>query len=154
MDKIDKKILKLLQSNGRISNQDLADKVALSPSPCSRRVKQLEDEGYIEKYVTLLNPEKLGLQLSIIVLVGLDGHDAEKMSSFHKKMQALPEVVQCYLITGQEADYVLKVTVPSLKDYQSFLLEKLTCIKGVSSVRSSFILNSIVDKTELPLDHV
>src|SRR3990172_900623 len=98
MDRIDKKILEILQSNGQITNQDLAEKVALSPSPCLRRVKQLEDEGYIVKYVALLSPEKVGLSLTIMVLVGLDSHAADKMSSFENSIASFPEVSQCYLI--------------------------------------------------------
>jgi len=152
MDRIDKKILEILQSDGQISNQDLAEKVALSPSPCSRRVKQLEAEGYISKYVALLDPEKIGLTLTIIVLVGLDGHEPEKMSGFENSIASFPEVIQCYLIAGQAADYMLKVIVRDLKHYQTFLLDKLTRIKGVSNVHSSFALKSVVDKTTLPVD--
>src|SRR5437867_1987164 len=103
IDRIDRKILEILQSDGHISNQDLAEKVALSPSPCLRRVKQLEDEGFIVKYVALLNPEKIGLSLTIMVLVGLDSHASDKMSSFEKSIASFPEVSQCYLITGQAA---------------------------------------------------
>lgn len=135
----------------RINNQDLADQVALSPSPCLRRVKQLETEGYIHKYVALLNPEKLGLQLTIIVLVGLSTHDPKKMAAFEQKMSDLPEVTQCYLITGHTADYILKVVASNLGEYQTFLLNKLTRIDGVKNVHSSFVLRSIVDKTELPI---
>ena len=151
IDRIDKKILKILQSNSRISNQELADKVALSPSPCLRRVKQLEEKGYISKHVVLLNPDKLGLQLIIMVLVGLDSHSPAKMGQFEKSIRLLPEVMQCYLITGQSADYFLKIIVPDIEHYQSFLLKKLTRIDGVANVVSSFVLQSIVDKTELPL---
>ena len=95
LDRIDKKILQILQADSRISNQDLAEKVALSPSPCLRRVKQLEEQGYIEKHVALLNPEALGLQLTILVLVSFDSHAAAKMRSFEKAIAALPEVIQC-----------------------------------------------------------
>lgn len=152
LDRIDKKILDLLQNDGGISNQDLADKVALSPSPCSRRVKQLEDEGYISKRVALLDPKQIGLDLVILVSVGLDGHTPEKMAGFEEKIVAFPEVVQCYLITGQAADYLLKVVVPDLNYYQSFLLNKLTRIKGISSLHSSFVLRRITDTTALPLE--
>ncbi len=152
MDRLDKKILELLQADSKISNQELAEKVALSPSPCLRRVKQLEDEGYIRKYVALLNPEKLGLSLAILVSVGLSSHDPKKMARFEEIMQALPEVVQCFLIAGQAQDYLLKVVVANLNEYQTFLLKKLTQIDGVKNVHSSFVLRSIVDKTELPLN--
>ena len=154
MDNIDKEILNELQADSQISNQELADRVALSPSPCSRRVKQLEDAGYIEKYVAILNPKKVGLPLSIIVLVGLDSHEAKTMSNFEKCVEALPEVVQCYLIAGQQADYMLKVVVPDLDSSQRFLLKKLTTIKGASNIRSSFVLRNVIEKTTLPLDHL
>ncbi|QMT60882.1 MULTISPECIES: Lrp/AsnC family transcriptional regulator [unclassified Legionella] len=154
MDRTDKKILDILQSNCQINNQELADMVALSPSPCLRRVKLLEDNGYIKKKVALLEPEKLGLKLSVIVLVGLNSHQPAVMSQFEEAVRFLPEVVQCYLITGQSADYVLKVIVPDLNAYQSFLLDKLTRINGVTSVQSSFILRTICETTTLPLDHL
>ena len=153
MDRIDKKILELLQLDAQISNQDLAEQVALSPSPCSRRVKHLEEEGYISKYVALLNPEKLGLELTIMVAVELDTHDSKKLQQFEKKIATMSQVTQCYMITGQAADYMLKVMVPTLNDYQSFLLNKLTVIDGVSNVHSSFVLRRIVEKTALPLKY-
>ena len=154
LDRIDKSILEILQENSDISNQELADKVALSPSPCLRRVKRLEEEGYISHYVAILNPEKINLDLSILVSVCLSGHDPAEMEKFEKTVVALPQVVQCYLIAGQAADYMLKIVVPSLNDYQTFLLNKLMRIKGVNNVHSSFILRSIVDKTSLPLSSV
>jgi len=154
MDKIDKKILETLQASGRISNQELADKVSLSPSPCLRRVNQLEEEGYIDRYTALLNPEKIGLSLTIIILVGLKNHDPKIMSHFEKMMESSPEVLQCYLIAGQSADYMLRVVVPSLNEYQTFLLNKLTQINGVNSVHSSFVVRNIIEKTALPLKYI
>jgi Lrp/AsnC family leucine-responsive transcriptional regulator len=154
IDRTDKKILGILQANAQISNQDLAEQVALSPSPCLRRVKLLEENGIINKQVALLNPERIGLALTVIVLVGLNSHQPKVMNEFEEIMRLLPEVIQCYLITGQQADYLLKVIVPDLKTYQSFLLGKLTGINGVSSVHSSFILRTIYDTTALPLDHL
>ncbi|MFZ4076841.1 MAG: Lrp/AsnC family transcriptional regulator [Legionellaceae bacterium] len=154
MDRIDKHILTILQSNGRISNQALADEVALSPSPCLRRVKQLEEDGYIRQYVALLDTSKIGLQLMIMVSVGLNSHDTKKMQHFEETVASLPEVVQCYLVAGQSADYLLKVVVADLDAYQAFLLKKLTLIEGVHQVQSSFVLQRIVDKTSLPLDYI
>jgi Lrp/AsnC family leucine-responsive transcriptional regulator len=154
MDRIDKKILSLLQTNSQQSNQELAEKVALSPSPCLRRVKQLEEDGYINKYVALLNPEKLGLQLTVFVTVGLSTHDPKKMVAFEQVMKSLSEVVQCHLIAGQAADYLLKIIVPDLTAYRSILLDKLTRIDGVSNIHSSFVLQTIIDKTTLPLNHL
>ncbi len=154
MDRIDKKILTLLQDNGRLSNQELADEVALSPSPCLRRVKALEDEGIIQKYVALLDPESLSLQLTVMVSVGLDRHTPERMRQFESAIKKIPEIIQCYLITGQAADYLLKVIVSNMQHYQKVLLERITQIDGVTSVHSSFVLQKIVDKTNLPLDFV
>ena len=154
MDRIDKKILEILQNNCQISNQELADLVALSPSPCLRRVKLLQDNGYIKKQVAILEPEKLGLKLTVIVLVGLNTHQPAIMREFENTVRFIPEVIQCYLITGQSADYLLKVIVPDLNAYQEFLLSKLTCINGVSTVHSSFILREICDTSALPLDHL
>lgn len=154
MDRTDKKILELLQSNCHISNQGLADKVSLSPSPCLRRVNQLEEAGYIRKYVALLNSEKIGLQLNIIVLVGLTDHEPKKMAAFEKMMEITPEVVQCYLIAGQSADYMLRVLVPSMDEYRDFLLKKLTQINGVSNVHSSFVVRNVIEKTALTLKHL
>lgn len=151
MDRIDKHILELLQQNSKISNQELADMVSLSPSPCLRRVKQLEDNGYIDRYVALLNPKKLGLELTIMVSVGLSSHDHKIMTSFEGMIKTFPEVVQCHLIAGQAQDYMLKVVVSNLDDYQEFLLNKLTQIEGVRNIHSSFVLRSIVDQSSLPL---
>ncbi|MCH9769333.1 MAG: Lrp/AsnC family transcriptional regulator, partial [Gammaproteobacteria bacterium] len=139
VDQIDKRILQILQDDGQTTNQELADKVALSPSPCSRRVKLLEDEGYIDKYVALLNPEKLDLQLTVMVSVGLSNHNRENMADFESKIQTIPEVIECALLTGQSADYLLKVIVPNMQEFQKFLLDKLTAIKSVSNIHSSFV---------------
>lgn len=154
IDKTDKKILEILQTNAQISNLELAEQVALSPSPCLRRVKLLEENGIIQQQVALLDPQKLGLTLTVIVLVGLNSHKPNLMKEFEENMRLLPEVVQCYLITGQQADYLLKVIVPDLQTYQAFLLGKLTRINGISSVHSSFILRTICETTALPLDHI
>ena len=154
MDRIDKKILEFLQDNCRITNQELADLVALSPSSCLRRVKLLEEQGYIRKQVALLAPEKIGLNLTVIISVGLNNHHPNVMKGFEESIRHLPQVVQCYLVTGQSADYLLKVIVPDLNAFQAFLLEKLTRINGVDTVHSSFILRNIADTTALPLDYL
>jgi Lrp/AsnC family transcriptional regulator, leucine-responsive regulatory protein len=154
IDKTDKKILELLQNNGKISNQTLADNVALSPSPCLRRVKQLEDEGYIQRYVALLDHDKIGLGLTVIVLVGMSTHNPKLLNHFESVIKSLHEVVQCYLIAGQDQDYILKVIVPNLDAYQIFLMKKLTQIEGVRNIHSSFVLHRVVDKTALPLNQL
>ena len=153
MDRQDKKILMMLQDNGRLTNQELADAIALSPSPCLRRVKLLEDQKIIRRYAALLDPETIGLHLTAMVSVGLDKHSPQKMRQFEIVIKKIPEVMQCYLVTGQAADYLLKVVVSSMKHYQKFLLEQITQIDGVASVHSSFVLQPIVDKTALPLDY-
>jgi Lrp/AsnC family transcriptional regulator, leucine-responsive regulatory protein len=154
MDKIDKRILDNLQTNARINNQDLAENVYLSATPCLRRVRQLEEKGIIKQYVTLLNPQKINLNLSIIVMVGLDGHESKKMNDFELAISRFPEIVQCYLLVGQKEDYMIKVTVPDLNHYQKFLLNKLSKINGVKTIHSSCILNEIIDRTELTLKYI
>jgi Lrp/AsnC family leucine-responsive transcriptional regulator len=154
LDRTDKRILEAMQHNARISNLELADKIGLSPSPCSRRVKQLEDEGFIHRHVTLLNQHKLQLKLIAMVQVSMDRHTPDRFENFESKVISWQEVLECYLITGQTADYLLKVIVPDMDAYQEFLLGKLTRIDGVSGVQSSFVLRKAVDKTDLPLTHL
>nr|WP_237444364.1 Lrp/AsnC family transcriptional regulator [Sinobacterium norvegicum] len=154
LDRTDKRILKLMQLDGRISNLELAEKVGLSPSPCSRRVKQLEDAGYIDRHVTILNSKKLALRLTAMVSISMDKHTPERFENFERHIEQYPEVIECALITGQTADYLLKVVVPDMDYYQQFLLGKLTRIEGVTGVQSSFMLRSIKSTTALPLDYV
>ena len=154
LDKLDRRILKELQRNGRISNLELAEKIGLSPSPCARRAKQLEDEGFIKGSVTLLNASKLELKLIALIQISMDRHTPDRFEIFEKKIMSFPEVVECLLITGQSADYQLKVVVPDMEYYHEFLLNKITRIEGVSDVHSSFILREVLNTTELPLDHL
>ena len=154
IDRTDRRILDEIQKNARISNLELADKIGLSPSPCSRRVKQLEDGGFIDRHVTLLNQAKLQLKLTAVVQVSMDLHTPERFENFEALVSAWPEVLECYLITGQSADYLLKVIVPDMDHYQEFLLGKLTRIDGVSGVQSSFVLRKAIDTTVLPLHHL
>lgn len=154
LDRLDQRILDELQRDGGLTNQQLAERVGLSASPCSRRVRALEDAGVIRRRVTLLDHRKLGLSLTVIVLIGMDRHTPERFASFEEQVAAYPEVQECYLITGQEADYQLKVVVPDMDTYQEFLLNRLTRIPGVSGVHSSFVLRRVIDNTELPLAYV
>lgn len=154
MDRYDRHILEELQQDGRISNQVLADRIGLSPSPCLRRVRQLEEDGIIDRYVTLLKPDKLGLKLTALIQISMDRHTPERFENFERQIQSFPEVQACYLITGQAADYILKVVVPDMDAYQEFLLGKLTRIEGVSGVHSSFVMRKVVDSTALPLGRV
>jgi Lrp/AsnC family leucine-responsive transcriptional regulator len=154
LDRYDLNILALLQKDAHLSNQELAERIGLSPSPCSRRVKQLEDDGYILRQVALLDRKKLGLSLTAYVLIGMDKHTPERFEHFQEVIRSCPEVLECSLVTGMDADYQLKVVVPDMDHYQKFLLGRLTRIEGVSSVRSSFVLNQVVSSTELPLEHL
>lgn len=147
LDKFDKRILEELQANGRISNQELADRVNLSPSPCLRRVKQLEEQGIIRAYAALLDAKKLGLTLLSFIQISMDKHTPERFVAFEEAIAGHPEVLECHLITGQSADYLLKVIVKDMDAYQHFLLDKLTRIEGVTGVHSSFVMKSPVDKT-------
>ncbi len=152
LDRIDKRILVLLQNNSRISNLEIADKIGLSPTPCSRRVKRLEKSGLIDRHVTLLNPEALGLNLTAIISISMDRHTPDRFESFEKAVNIMPEVLECSIVTGQDADFLLKVVVKDMRHYEKFLLGSLTRLEGVSGVHSSFVLRDIIKKTALPLD--
>ena len=152
LDRTDKRILRELQINGRVSNQELADKVGLSPSPCLRRVKQLEDEGIIEGYAALVNASKLGLKMMALIQIRMDRHTPERFEEFELTIKDYPQVLECILITGQSADYQVKVIVKDMEEYQDFLLKKITPLPGVSDVHSSFILRQVMHTTALPID--
>lgn len=152
LDRIDKHILGLMQQNGRISNLELADQVGLSPTPCSRRVKRLEESGLITGHVTLLDPKGLGLNLTAIVGIAMDRHTPDRFESFEKAISTMPEVIECSIVTGQTADFLLKVVVRDMEHYEKFLLGYLTRLDGVTGVHSSFVLRDLVKKTALPLD--
>lgn len=154
IDAFDLRILETLQQDGSLSNQEVADRVGLSPSPCSRRIRQLELEGIIEQRVVRLAPAKLGLDLSVLIHIRMDRHTPERFDNFESVVGEYPEVQECYLITGQEADYQLKVIVPNMDEYQRFLLEKITRIEGVIGVHSSFVLRKAIDTRRLPLKYV
>ncbi|PCJ30387.1 MAG: AsnC family transcriptional regulator [Gammaproteobacteria bacterium] len=152
LDRIDKHILKLMQINGRISNLELADQVGLSATPCLRRVKRLEESGLIERHVTLLNPEALGLNLTAIIGISMDRHTPDRFENFETEIATMPEVLECSIVTGQAADFLLKVVVRDMRHYEQFLLGHLTKLSGVSGVHSSFVLRQVVNKTALPID--
>ena len=153
LDRLDRRILALLQEDGSITNLELAERVGLSPSPCSRRVKQLEEAGIIDRRVTLLTPKPLGLNLIAYIQVSMDRHTPKRLENFQERIATYPEVLECSLITGQAADYLVKVVVPDMDAYQEFLLGKITRIEGVTGVQSSFVLRNVVNKTALPLDY-
>lgn len=152
LDRTDRRILTLIQQDARISNLELADKVGLSPTPCSRRVKRLEESGIIRGHVTLLDQSELGLKLTAIVGINMDRHTPDRFAEFEAQVQQYPEVIECNIVTGQVSDYLLKVVVPDMEYYEEFLLGRLTRIEGVTGVHSSFVLRSVIDKTQLPLE--
>jgi Lrp/AsnC family leucine-responsive transcriptional regulator len=151
LDKFDKHILEVLQNEGRIHNQDLADRIGLSASPCLRRVRALEESGLITAYRAVLNARKLGLTLMALVHISMDVHTPERFAHFEGSVQVLPEVLECLLITGQDADYQLKVIVRDMDHYQDLLLNKITRIEGVTGVHSSFVMRRVIDNTRLPV---
>lgn len=151
LDRTDRRILTLMQQNGRISNLELAEKIGLSPTPCSRRVKRLQDSGIIRRHVTLLDEKKIGLGLKAIVAVSMDRHTPERFDNFETKIREFPEVIECSIVTGQEADFLVTALLPDMSYYEEFLLGRLTRIAGVTGVRSSFVLRKVIDRTELPL---
>ena len=153
LDTIDARILTELQSDGGLTNAELAERVGLSPSPCLRRVKLLTDAGVIKKRVALVDGNAIDLKVSVFIHVTLEKQIEENLSEFETAIEARPEVVECYLMTG-ESDYLLRVVVPDLEAYERFLMEHLTRIPGVSNIKSSFALNQVKYSTALPLDHL
>jgi len=151
LDRYDRRLLELLQENGRLTNQELADRIGLSPSPCLRRVRALEESGLIAGYRALLDARKLGLTLTALIHISMDRHTPERFANFEAAVAGMPEVLECLLITGQEADYQLKVVVKDMDAYQQLLLDRITRIDGVTGVHSSFVLRKVVERTALPL---
>jgi len=150
MDRTDFKILHYLQNNGRISNAELADLVGLSPSPCLRRVKALEQAGIIKRYAAIVDAKAVGLPISIFVNVSLQRQERSSLEKFEEQIAKYAEIMECYLMTGS-FDYVLRIVVPDLDSYERFLADKLTRTPGVANIQSSFTLKQVVYKTELPL---
>ena len=151
LDRYDLQILNILQQDGRISNQELADRIGLSASPCLRRVKALEEAGLIIGYHAVLDAKKLGLSLLALIHISMDQHTPERFNKFEAMIAEIPEVLECLLITGQDADYQLKVIVKDMDAYQDLLLNRITRISGVTGVHSSFVLRQVINKTALHL---
>lgn len=150
LDGIDRRILRVLQENGRIQNVELAEKVGLSPSPCLRRVKLLEESGVIERYVALLDASKVGVGLTVFARVWLTGQDAETVEHFVAEVKRLPEVVECHLMTG-DCDFMLRIVAADLEAYRQFQVDHLTRIAGVQSVKTDVPMQKIKLTSELPL---
>jgi Lrp/AsnC family transcriptional regulator, leucine-responsive regulatory protein len=151
LDRYDRRILEELQRDGRISNQELADRIGLSPSPCLRRVRALEESGIIRGYAALLDAKALGLNLMAILSISMDKHTPDRFERFDTAVAAIPQVLECLLITGRDADYQLKVIVRDMDAYQELLLNTITRIEGVTGVHSSFVLRRVVERAGLPL---
>jgi len=150
-DAIDRKILSVLQQDGRKSIAELAEAVGLSPSPCLRRVRLLEEAGVISRYVAVLDQKSVGLPVSVFVSIKLESQREEALDKFAKAIARWPEVLECYLMTGPR-DYLLRVVVADLSAYERFLKEKLTRLNGIGSIESSFALEQVKYTNVLPLE--
>jgi DNA-binding Lrp family transcriptional regulator len=150
LDDIDFAVLRHLQDHARISNVDLADRVGLSPAPCLRRVQTLERAGVIRKYVALLNPQAVAQGVTLFVQISLDLQIGGRLESFEQRIMRRPEVLECYLMTG-DSDYLLRVVVPDVAAYERFLKDALTMMEGVAGIKSSFALRQVKYSTALPL---
>ena len=150
LDPIDLKILAALQRDGSLSNVELARHVHLSPSPCLARVKALRKAGVIRRYVALVDPEAVGLGVSVFISISLREQNTAALAEFERRIEACEEVMECYLMTG-DADYLLRVVVPDIRALERFVLDRLSPIPGVEKIRSSFTLKQVRYKTELPL---
>ena len=151
LDRTDLRLLALLQRNGRATNADIAAQVNLSPSACLRRLRALEESGLVIGYRALLDAKKLGLSLMALIHISMDRHTPERFTHFEGEVEKIPQVLECLLIAGQDADYQLKVIVADMDGYQELLLNRITRIPGVTGVHSSFVLRRVIDKTALPV---
>ena len=150
LDQIDHKILKHLQENARITNAELADKVGLSPTPCLRRLRRLETDKVITGYHTEINREALGINVTVLILVKLEREDDASLRDFEKAIKKRPEVMECYLVTGK-FDYFLRVVIPTLAAYETFLSETILRMPNIATVESSFTLREVERKIVVPL---
>jgi Lrp/AsnC family leucine-responsive transcriptional regulator len=151
LDVLDRKILKILQEDGSITNAELASRVGLTPPPVLERVRRLERDGFIKKYVTLLDPQMVNRGTIVFVAISMAQHSAKTIKQFWKDIQALPEVLECYHIAGED-DYLLKVAVKDIRAYEEFVLHRLTTIPNIGKIRSSFVLSTVKHQTQLPID--
>ncbi len=150
LDHIDHKILRHLQENARITNAELADRVGLSPTPCLRRLRRLESDGVIKGYHTEIDREALGVNVTVIILVKLEREDDKTLREFEKAIKDRAEVMECYLVTGK-FDYFIRVVVPSLAAYETFLSETMLRMPNIATVESSFTLREVERKVVMPI---
>jgi Lrp/AsnC family transcriptional regulator, leucine-responsive regulatory protein len=153
LDRTDCRILQVLQADGRLSNVELAEKIALSPSPCLRRVKRLEQAGVIRSYAALVDPAKVGLGLLAFVRVTLDRKGRNTVDAFRRAVQEWPEVTDCYVMTG-DMDFLLKILVEDLEHFSRFIMDRLLKQPGVIDAKSSFALETLKHDTALDLAHL
>ena len=147
IDEVDKKLLRLLQVDARMSITELAERINLSATPCARRIKRLEDTGVITGYHTQTDAQKLGYPLAIFIAVSMDRHTAERFEQFERKVQGFDEVVSCSIVTGRSEDYLIKVCVRDMAHYEEFLLHRLNRIEGVAQVHTSFELREVFSRS-------
>lgn len=150
LDSIDRAILRALQQDGKIQNTELAVKVGLSPSPCLRRVKILEEAGIIERYVALVDASKIDMGFTVFARVWLSGQDEETVAPFVEAIKKLPQVVECHLMAG-DCDFILRVVAPDLEGYRRFQVEHLGRIKGVRNIKSEIPMQRVKQSTEIPV---
>ncbi len=154
LDQFDRRILALLQQDAGLSNQDIAEKIGLSASPCSRRIKSLEERGFIDQRITIINRKAVNLNLVAILNIRMDRHTPERFERFEKAIANIDEVIECFLVTGQDADYQLKIAVPDMEHYHNVLLNDITTIEGVDGVHSSFVLRDIIKSKPYTLKYI
>ena len=150
LDQFDRRLLHALQANGRLSNAELAERVFLSPSQCQRRVKKLEELGIIQRYVALLDSDRIGLGVTAVINVTLEKHGESQARAFKEAIERHPQILECWSITG-EADYLLRVVAPDLKAFSDFLMRDLLNLPLATSVRSNILLEQVKFTTALPL---
>jgi Lrp/AsnC family leucine-responsive transcriptional regulator len=153
LDRVDRRLLEVLQRDGRVSNVALAERVHLSPSPCLRRLKALEHDGVIEGYRAVLDREAVGLGLTVFVEIKVEGHSDRLAEAIEEAVAKMPEVVACHIVSGA-ADFLLEVVVPDLRGYEGFLLGSLLKLPAVTDVRSNFAIRTVKPPGPLPLGHL
>jgi len=150
LDETDVQILNLLQNDGRITNAELAKRVGLSPPSVLQRVRALEKSGLIRSYVAILEPERLGLRITALVMISLSLHQEQPIERFRRAIQEIPEIIECYHVSG-DFDFLLKVVVRDMRAYEVFLREKLSKIKGIGKITTNFVLATNKQTTQIPL---
>ena len=149
IDDIDRRLLRLLQNDARMSITELAERVNLSATPCARRLKRLEDSGVITGYHTQTDAQKLGYPLAVFIAISMDRHTADRFEQFEDKIQSFDEVISCSIVTGRTEDYLIKVRVRDMAHYEEFLLHRLNRIEGVAQVHTSFELREVFNRSML-----